>query len=79
MPIFDKPKGFAAKFLSKNPMNDGPFMQKKKKEEEILNMDPPDPDREDGGFETKEEYEAWLKDKDYDTYSQLNPDNPEKD
>tara|TARA_Y100000592_G_scaffold49880_1_gene79015 strand:+ start:2758 stop:2937 length:180 start_codon:yes stop_codon:yes gene_type:complete len=52
MPIFDKPKGFAAKFLSKKSSL---FTQKN---EEIL---PPDPDREDGGFETQEELEAWLK------------------
>ena len=27
MPIFNKPEGFSAKFLAKNPLNNGPFDQ----------------------------------------------------
>ena len=30
MPIFNKPEGFSAKFLAKNPLNNGPFDQVEK-------------------------------------------------
>ena len=114
MPIFNKPKGFAAKFLSKNPLNNGPFSQLENPNEYTAETfyNVPDPDAPDGGFSTNDDskaYAKWLKqlklkkgkkkitggssdpftgskkkkkkkeNKDYDTYSQLNPDNPEKD
>tara|TARA_R110002020_G_scaffold417589_1_gene626767 strand:+ start:1901 stop:2128 length:228 start_codon:yes stop_codon:yes gene_type:complete len=75
MPIFDKPKGFAAKFLSKNPLNNGPFDQVEKL------------DLRKGAKEGATEVTQTVikkkkvneKDRDYDTYSQLNPNNPDKD
>tara|TARA_R100001510_G_C7643258_1_gene200793 strand:- start:185 stop:427 length:243 start_codon:yes stop_codon:yes gene_type:complete len=55
MPVFDKEgRGFKmpgfSGFLKKDDKN-------KKKNPPL----PPDPDREDGGFETKAELEAWMK------------------
>jgi len=116
MPIFDKPKGFSAKFLSKNPLNNGPFSQLENPNEYTAETfyNVPDPDAPDGGFSTNDDSKAYAewqkqlkkkkkkkvtggssdpfagskkkkkkkvdkKDRDYDTYSQLNPNNPEKD